>query len=67
MMRFKTFLSEKVYADLKHNDLTKRGGYRVQVFLDKIKDKEYFATKKGAVIIANSRCAVPRAVHCDLP
>ena len=53
MMRFKTFLSEKVYADLKHNDLTKRGGYRVQVFLDKIKDKEYFATKKGAVIITD--------------
>jgi len=51
MMRFKTFLSEKVYADLKHNDLTKRGGDRLLAFIKKIDDKEYFATKKGAVII----------------
>ena len=39
------------YAVLKHNDLTKRGGARVQVFLDKIKDGEEFLTKKGPVKI----------------
>ena len=52
MLRFKTFLMERVmYADLKHNDLTKRGGARVDVFLDKIKDGEEFLTKKGLVKI----------------
>lgn len=40
-----------MYADLKHNDLTKRGGSRVDVFLDKIKNGEEFLTKKGLVKI----------------
>lgn len=52
MLRFKTFLMERaMYADLKHNDLTKRGGDRVNVFFDKLKDGEEFLTKKGAVIL----------------
>lgn len=65
MMRFKNFLSEsKVYADLKHNDLTKRGGGRLQVFIDKVKDKEYFATKKGAVIITSPS---PETLKAEMP
>lgn len=50
MLRFKSFLLERaVYAGLKHNDLTKRGGARVDVFLDKIKDGEEFLTTKGLI------------------
>lgn len=52
MLKFKQYLEEKnMYAVLKHNDLTKRGGARVQVFLDKIKDGEEFLTKYGPFII----------------
>ena len=50
MKKFLDFLSEKnIYSILKHNDLTRRGGSRVDVFLKKIKDKEGFLTKKGEV------------------
>ena len=55
MISFKNFteasiMAEKdMYARLKHNDLTKRGGARVDVFLKKIKDKEEFLTTKGSV------------------
>ena len=50
MIRFKQFLNE-LYVDLKHSDLTKRGGARTQVFINKVKDGEPFMTKKGAVVI----------------
>ena len=40
-----------MYAKLQHSDLTKRGGDRVQIFLDKLKDGEEFLTQKGAVIL----------------
>ena len=58
MISFKTFISKgnlmaerDMYAVLKHTDLTKRGGTRVDVFLQKIKDREEFLTKKGSVIL----------------
>ena len=52
MKNFLEFLSEKnIYSILKHNDLTRRGGSRVDVFLKKIKDKEGFLTKKGEVFL----------------
>ena len=52
MKKFLDFLSEKnIYSILKHNDLTRRGGSRVDVFLKKIKDKEGFLTKKGEVFL----------------
>jgi len=59
VITFKRFIQEKalvatVYPDLKHNDLTKRGGGRLQIFMDKIKDGEKFLTKKGAAIINKS-------------
>ena len=44
-----------MYAKLKHNDLTKRGGYRIQTFLDKIRDGETFLTTKGLVKINKSQ------------
>lgn len=50
MLRFKQYLREK-YVDLKHSDLTKRGGARTQVFIQKVKDSEPFMTKKGAVVL----------------
>lgn len=50
MLRFKQFLNE-LYVDLKHSDLTKRGGARTQVFVQKVKDGEPFLTKKGAVVL----------------
>jgi hypothetical protein len=49
MLGFRGFLMEK-YNVLKHFDLTKRGGARVDVFLQKIKDSEPFMTAKGAVV-----------------
>lgn len=56
MKTFISFLQEKnMYAPLKHNDLTKRGGFRVQAFLDKIKDGETFLTTKGLVKIDKSQ------------
>lgn len=53
MISFKEFLLElkSMYAILKHNDLTKRGGDRVNVFLDKVKNGDKFLTNKGEVII----------------
>jgi hypothetical protein len=50
---FKTFfLSEAaVYAALKHTDLTKRGGMRLTVFTDKVKNGDPFLTTHGNVII----------------
>ncbi len=53
MKRFATFMTENTFIQLKHVDLTKRGGSRLAFFRDKIKDKEYFATKKGAVMITS--------------
>lgn len=50
MKGFKQFIREK-YVDLKHSDLTKRGGARTQVFIQKVKDSEPFMTKKGAVVL----------------
>ena len=50
MLSFKQFLNE-LYVDLKHSDLTKRGGARTQVFVQKVKDGEPFLTKKGAVVL----------------
>lgn len=50
MLSFKQYLREK-YVELKHSDLTKRGGARTQVFIQKVKDSEPFMTKKGAVVI----------------
>jgi len=50
MLRFKEYLREK-YVDLKHSDLTKRGGARTKVFVQKVKDEEPFMTKKGAVVL----------------
>jgi hypothetical protein len=50
MLSFKQFLNE-LYIDLKHSDLTKRGGARTQVFVQKVKDGEPFLTKKGAVVL----------------
>ena len=50
MLSFKQFLGEK-YVALKHSDLTKRGGARTQVFIQKVKDGEPFMTNKGAVVI----------------
>lgn len=57
MLKFKQFISERAitYNALKHNDLTKRGGARVNVFLNKIKDGEEFLTKKGAVKLAKAQ------------
>lgn len=56
MIRFKTYIVEDMqqYIQLKHVDLTKRGGDRLNVFLDKIKDGEEFLTKHGAVILDKS-------------
>lgn len=53
MLSFKQFLGEK-YVALKHSDLTKRGGARTQVFIQKVKDGEPFMTNKGAVVIDKS-------------
>lgn len=39
------------WGSLQHNDLTKRGGDRLKVFLDKIKSGEEFFTTKGLVVI----------------
>lgn len=51
MLRFKTFLQERaMYNPLKHNDLMRRAG-RLDVFLNKIKDGDFFLTTKGAVKI----------------
>jgi len=58
MINLKTFwlfLNETaVYAALKHNDLTKRGGGRLKVFTDKVKNKDPFLTTQGNVIIDKS-------------
>jgi len=53
MKRFSTFMAENTFLQLKHYDLAKRGFARVPVFVDKVKDKEYFSTDKGAVIITS--------------
>lgn len=42
------------YKILQHNDLTKRGGDRIKVFLSKIKDSEDFATVRGLAKIDKS-------------
>lgn len=51
MLSFRKFLMETQFIQLKHVDLTKRGGARVGVFLQKIKDGDAFTTKKGAVVL----------------
>ena len=53
MLRFKQYLQE--YLDLKHYDLTKRGGARTLTFIKKVKDGEPFMTKKGAVVLDKSQ------------
>jgi len=53
MKRFSTFMAENTFLQLKHYDLAKRGFARVPVFIDKVKDKEYFSTDKGAVMITS--------------
>ena len=45
----------KLYKELKHNDLTKRGGARIGIFLLKIKNKEEFVTRKANVILNESQ------------
>ena len=50
MKRFSTFMAENTFLQLQHNDLMKRGGYRLGVFTDKVKDKEYFATKQKNIL-----------------
>lgn len=40
-----------MYKQLVHNDLTKRGGARVTIFTDKIKDGSQFVTAKGLVVL----------------
>lgn len=47
-------MSAHTYKVLQHNDLTKRGGYRIDIFLQKIKDGEDFLTSKGLVKILPS-------------
>ena len=56
MKRFKSYLQEYLqFNTLKHNDLTKYAAKgntdRLDTFLDKIKNKKEFITKKGEVII----------------
>jgi len=52
IINFKEFIFEStVYASLKHNDLTKRNGARLNVFLDKVKNGDPFLTTQGNVII----------------
>ena len=49
---FLTFFSESTtFAALKHNDLTKRGGARITIFIDKVKNGDAFLTTHGNVII----------------
>jgi len=49
---FATFLNEAAtFTALKHNDLTKRGGARISVFIDKVKNGDAFLTTHGNVII----------------
>lgn len=42
---------ETKFNQLKHNDLTKRGGARIEVFLQKIIDGDAFTTTKGAIVL----------------
>ena len=54
MKTFKQFeqsMFENTYKRLAHHDVTKRGGARVGIFLDKIKDGKPFMSVKGDVII----------------
>lgn len=44
-----------MYNILKHSDLTKRGGFRIDVFCDMIKDGEEFTTTKGLVLLDKSQ------------
>ena len=65
MLRFKSFLLElnAMYNPLKHNDLTRRAG-RIDVFINKIKDGEYFMTTKGAVKIT---APSPNDLEVEMP
>lgn len=45
------FLETKTYAPLKHNDLTKRNGDRLKVFVNKVNTADPFLTTQGNVII----------------
>lgn len=54
MISFKRFLMEN-FIQLKHVDLTKRGGARVSVFLQKVQDGDAFTTTKGAVVLDKSQ------------
>jgi len=45
------FLETKTYAPLKHNDLTKRNGDRLKVFVNKVNSADPFLTTQGNVII----------------
>lgn len=52
IINFKQFFFESTtYAPLKHSDLTKRGGDRLKVFLDKVNKGDPFLTTQGNVII----------------
>lgn len=51
MKSFKAYLQESTYKVLTHNDLTKRGGDRLLVFLSKVKNLEPFLTTAGNVIL----------------
>ena len=55
MLSFKRFITEQentvVWSDLKHVDLTKRNGERLQRFLQMVKDQAEFFTKKGVIKI----------------
>ncbi len=44
-------MSNTNYNILQHNDLTKRGGDRLQTFLDKVKTGKEFVTTKGNAIV----------------
>jgi len=49
MINFKKFLNEQ-FNPLKHNDLTRRP-FRMEIFFDKLKNKEPFGTKYGEIIL----------------
>ena len=39
------------FNPLKHSDLTKRGGHRIDVFLSKVKHGDTFITNKGEATV----------------
>ena len=50
-----------MFAQLAHNDLTKRGGARLDIFVDKIKKGDGFLTTKGEIILNKTQAVGLRA------